>query len=185
MLTTDAGALGISKEDSMRRSVVLTIAAMLVATAAVPADAAPMKDVLAACDRTAGCEYSIIKDGSVSGCSSKQSGVCFTCDAPGTKNAQCHSTSARTLPSGKPGKDAVLDTLKASPGKPAGASPRGTTDLTVKTSGGTTKAKETSAAGPPKAGLLDGGASASKTSGSSKTKTQTTTDPLKTTTTTR
>jgi hypothetical protein len=102
------------------------------------------------------------------GCGPKGcSGQCLTC--PGSTS----KTASRAV-------DSAVKGLTIS-------SPRGTkTDLTVKTSGGTTKAKETSAAGPPKAGLLDSGASASKTGGSKTgTKAQTTTDPLKTTTPTR
>src|SRR6266508_3446000 len=93
----------------MRKSIVLiTAAPFCLALVLLPktAAAAAMKDVLAACDKTPGCEYSSTKDGSISGCTGnssttgpKGSGVCFTCDPPGTKNPQC--TATRQLPNGR------------------------------------------------------------------------------------
>src|SRR5262245_8265981 len=61
-----------------------------------PAHAAPIKDVLSACDKTAGCSYSINdKTGDISGCSTK-SGKCFYCPNDGKK--ECFAV--RRLPQG-------------------------------------------------------------------------------------
>ncbi|PDT75523.1 hypothetical protein [Bradyrhizobium sp. C9] len=48
------------------------------------ASAAPVGAVVKACDRTAGCNYSLNKAGDLSGCSSK---VCFYCPNDGKR--QC------------------------------------------------------------------------------------------------
>lgn len=61
----------------------------------MPAGAAPVKNVLSACDRTSGCNYTINdKNGDISGCS-QQSGTCFYCPNDGKR--QCFAV--RKIPS--------------------------------------------------------------------------------------
>ena len=66
----------------------------------VPAATAPIKDVLAACDRSTTCGYSISKNGDISGCDTNANGgkgQCFYCANDGKR--EC--TSARKIPGGK------------------------------------------------------------------------------------
>lgn len=66
------------------------------------AEAAPIKKVLSACDKTSGCNYTINdKNGDISGCS-RQSGTCFYCPNDGKR--QCFAV--RQVP--PPGKKPVL-----------------------------------------------------------------------------
>jgi hypothetical protein len=102
---------------------------------AAPASAAPVEDVIGACDRTAGCDYKI-KGNGISGCSPT---ACFYCPADGSR--QCTQTGkgggqARTQPGGNPsggvtpppqttGSTLQLNTR----GKPTGGGPGGGSTL--------------------------------------------------------
>ena len=84
----------------MRRICLLVLAAGgLFWGLAHPALAADVKDVLGACDRTPGCNYSTNKAGDVTGCSAN---ACFYCANDGKR--QCTGvTKARTAGKGSKG----------------------------------------------------------------------------------
>jgi hypothetical protein len=81
-----------------RAAVVASAAIALVSLAtSTPASAygeAPVKAVLAACDRTEGCNYSVTKGGNITGCSPH---ACFDCSP---KTGKCISPDAKRGPTG-------------------------------------------------------------------------------------
>ena len=103
----------------LRKSLFLAVAVMPMVIAALPtpAAAAPIGAVLAACDRTKGCDYTTDSDGSVTGCSA-QSGVCFTC-SPKTRQCVGTGTPARgAQPDNKPIKGPGLVKVLGASSKP-------------------------------------------------------------------
>lgn len=71
----------------------LSVVGLMTLPLAADAYAAPIKKVLAACDRTPGCGYSIDdKTGDIAGCS-KKSGKCFYCPNDGKR--QCFAVGRR------------------------------------------------------------------------------------------
>ena len=85
----------------MRASMALSaFSAMALAGAlyAYPAAAAPVEDVIRACDRTAGCDYKIQGNG-ISGCSPT---ACFRCPADGSRQCTQVPQQTRTQPGGSP-----------------------------------------------------------------------------------
>ena len=78
----------------------LAIAAISALPLAAPAAAAPIKDVLAACDKSATCGYSIDKKGDISGCDTNANGgqgQCFYCANDGKRDC----IAVRKVPGGK------------------------------------------------------------------------------------
>ena len=63
-----------------------------------PASAAPVDDVIRACDRTAGCNYKIEGNG-ISGCSPN---ACFRCPADGSRQCSQVPQQSRTQPGSSP-----------------------------------------------------------------------------------
>ena len=89
------------------------IALMTVALSTPAIADANVKDVLGACDRTPGCNYTINKkDGVISGCST-QSGVCFNCG----KDGKCSGTDPKARKVGKGRAVNIGGVAKYRPGK--------------------------------------------------------------------
>lgn len=86
-------------------TVCLAAACAAIVLTATPSAAAPIGAVVAACDRTPGCNYTTSNDGSLDGCSPA---TCFTC-SPRTR--QCVATGSgpgQTRTAGKPLKGSRL-----------------------------------------------------------------------------
>lgn len=84
-----------SYRDSIGKPLILAMAAASATMLPLPspAAAAPVGAVIAACDRTPGCDYSADDKGWIYGCSSTQSGVCFKCDPGKGQCTQINRTS--------------------------------------------------------------------------------------------
>jgi len=87
-----------------------TAALLLAATIATPAQAASQKKVLDACARTAGCQWSLASDGTISGCSPH---ACFTCNGKTCKPDIARGPAGGLRPGGS-----NAGTATASPGAP-------------------------------------------------------------------
>ena len=78
----------------------LAIAIVFALPLSAPSAAAPIKDVLAACDKSASCGYSIDKKGDITGCDTNANGgqgQCFYCANDGKRDC----IAVRKVPGGK------------------------------------------------------------------------------------
>jgi hypothetical protein len=124
------------------RNAILAFSALLAISIASPhvAQAAPVNDVLGACDRTAGCDYKTNKAGDISGCSKQ---ACFYCPNDGKR--ECFGVGARAGKAASKGVAGSVGGVKIEPmrGKRQVGS-AGTSVTGVKTGGKKTNVKTTS-----------------------------------------